>query len=197
MPFGTISSRVTLNKACLQTVINFVISQRLGVDQQIGPVDAVDADRCHAFARGLDEPVMVPAQMQPRLRSPAMHVVDRRLTRVAAPRLAAPALGSSTMMNGRARLVRHQNVDIATDCLHASTSSRTKCRRLSSRGVCGRSLAGVSNHVGANVPPRPATRSGPTVRAVPFGMKCRFATGSRPASHAAMRSKSSLLPLIQ
>ena len=81
--------------------------------------------------------------------------------------------------------------------LQASASSRTKWRRLSSRGVCGSRSAGVSNHVGANVPPSPATVNGPTRAAVPFGMKCRFAGWGAPASHAAMRVKSSLLPLIQ
>ena len=72
-------------------------------------------------------------------------------------------------MNGRAAscVIR---MSIGASCLHASASSRTKCRRLSSRFSNAASRrrwqvrGGVSNHVGAKVPPRPATRSGPTSR---------------------------------
>ena len=113
MPFGTISSRVTLNKACLQTVIDFVISQGLRVDHEIRPVDAVDAHRCHSFARRLDESVMVPTKMEARIEA-GDDIVDRRLTSIASPRLDRDISGRRFIdQNERSwHLVRHQNVDI-------------------------------------------------------------------------------------
>src|ERR1044071_7719560 len=95
--------------------------------------------------------------------------------------------------------------------LHTRTSSRTKCRRLSSRlfpslsaapaalrprdgGSC---FAGVWYQLGANVPPRAATRHGPTVHGPPFGRCCSVGgSGWPPLAAAAITSKSSLFPLI-
>src|SRR5712691_12964188 len=96
--------------------------------------------------------------------------------------------------------------------LQARTSSRTKCRRLSSRlfpsfnaapavlrprdgGSCA---AGEWYQLGANVPPSAATRHGPTWCGPPFGRWHSVGGGGRPPLvAAAMTSKSSLFPLIQ
>jgi hypothetical protein len=67
--------------------------------------------------------------------------------------------------------------------LHAATSSRTKCRRLSSRLLPslsdaadtflpldgGKAERGELYQLGANVPPSAATRHGPTVCGPPLG----------------------------
>src|SRR5437899_687062 len=95
--------------------------------------------------------------------------------------------------------------------LHASTSSRTKCRRLSSRLLPsfsdaaaflrpfdgGSAAAGVLYQLGAKVPPRAATRHGPTWCGPPLRRYTSVGAGGCPASAAAITSKSSLLPLIQ
>src|SRR5215212_669010 len=112
MPFGTISSRVMLNKACLQTVIEFVISQRLRVDHEIRPIDAVDAHGSHSLAHRLDESVMVPTQMETRIKA-GNYTVDRRFTSIAAPRLHRDITPTGFIDENEWswRLVRHQNVD--------------------------------------------------------------------------------------
>src|SRR5689334_7855845 len=96
--------------------------------------------------------------------------------------------------NGRgASCVR--NTSIFVSDLHSITSSRTKCRRLSSRlfpsftdaalvrvpREGGNAAADELYQLGANVPPSAATRHGPTWYGPPFGRKLSRGAGGVPA----------------
>ena len=141
--------------------------ERLGVDQQVRLRDDVEADRADALADRVGELVMVAEQVQPRPHR-RQHFVDHRLAGVDAP--ARPdRTGAALRASGTGRC--------SCSALHASTSSRTKCRRLSSRLLPsfsdaadvlrprdgGSAAAGVWYQLGANVPPSAATRHGPTL----------------------------------
>src|SRR5687768_10811056 len=90
-------------------LIDLPIRQGLGIDEQIRPIDAVDADRGHTLPGGFHEPMVVPAEMKPRLHR-GEQIVDDRLPGIAALRHWL-CLGHDD--ERPRRFVRHQNVDAA------------------------------------------------------------------------------------
>src|SRR6266550_3736341 len=108
---STRSSSASRNSFIVRLLVNLLIFQRLRIDQQVRPVDAVDTHRPHALAHGLDEAMMMPAQMEPRLHR-GEHAVDRGLPRVAPPGMRA-LLRFVDDDEGARGFVRHQDVDVA------------------------------------------------------------------------------------
>src|ERR1041384_1685460 len=92
-------------------LINLVVLQRINIDEQIRPIDPVDAHGTYAFPHGLDEPVMMTAKVQPRLHR-CKDIVDGGLPRVATQR----SLSGLRLVNAderTRRLMRHEDVDAA------------------------------------------------------------------------------------
>ena len=91
------------------SLIHFTVRERVRIEQQVRPIDAIDANRWNAFAFGLAEPMVMPAQMQTRPQR-REQIVDRRLACVDTPRLRSRTrVVHDNEWTGR--LVCHQNVD--------------------------------------------------------------------------------------
>src|SRR5258705_5144500 len=108
---STRSSRAWRNGFIGSLLFNLLVIQRRRVDEQVRSVHPIDADGAHAFAHGLDEPVMVPAQVQPRLHR-REHLVDGRLAGIPPQRLFSRLRLVPDHERPRG-LVRHQDVDPA------------------------------------------------------------------------------------